>query len=161
MSSVPRHLSNQLLALALSFEFSTALAGPLSVYSANPYHEIVAKNIFRLRPPQPKPVEVITAPLPTLILTGITTILGKKQALLKIRFPASPSNPPKEESCILTEGQRDGPVQVLQIEVKQACVKVNNSGTIMSLTFEKNGPKTGVPAPRPAWSRLVGTRPYR
>ncbi len=121
----------------------------------NPYAGIIARNIFHLRPPEPKLIQAVSAPLPTLVLTGITTILGRKQALLKIRFPASPPHPPKEESCILTEGEKDGALQVLQIDVKEARVNVSNSGTLMTLTFEKNGPKAPVPASRPAWNRFA------
>ncbi len=127
-----------------------SMAGPL-----NPYGGIVARNIFHLRPPPPRAVETVSPPLPTLLLTGITTILGKKQALLKIRFPPSLGHLPKEESCILAEGEKDGAVQVLEIEVKEARVRVSNSGTLMTLTFQKNGSAAPVPAPRPVWTHFA------
>ena len=40
----------------------------------------------------------------------------------------------------MSEGQRAGPIEVLQINEKAGSVKVNNSGTVMVLTFEKDGP---------------------
>ncbi len=133
--------------------------------SIDPYHEIAARNVFGLRPP-PARVEPPPAPLPQVVLTGITTILGNKRALLKIRFPAQPSRPAKEESCILTEGQRDGPVEVLAINEKTAQVKLDNSGTVCVITFEKL-PPTPPPAarprlpPSPYWPRPVVQTTFR
>jgi hypothetical protein len=86
------------------------------------------------------------------MLTGITTILGNKRALLKVQFPSKPPQPAKEQSCILSEGQRDGAIKVLQINEKTAIVKVDNSGTVMEITFEKPGP---APPSKP------GPQPYR
>jgi hypothetical protein len=105
-----------------------------------------------------KPVEqpqVTNAPrvLPRLVLTGITTILGNKRVLLKEVPPAgSPGSTNKEESLILTEGQREGSVEVLAIDEKAGRVRVNNSGDEMTLTFEKDGvkqPSTPAPASAP------------
>jgi hypothetical protein len=61
---------------------------------------------------------------------------------------------------MLTEGQRDGPIEVLEINVKTAHVKVDNSGTVMDITFEKasSTPPPAAPATaprqRPFWPRL-------
>lgn len=87
-------------------------------------------------------------PLTQITLTGITTIIGKKLVLLKLQSPAKPFQPQKEESCILSEGQKDGAIEVLQIDPKSARVKVRNAGTVMVLTFEKNGPKPAPLSPR-------------
>ena len=133
----------------------TAGASPTS--SGNPYHQIVERNVFGLRPPPPARLEPPPAPSPKVRLTGITTILGNKLALLKIQFPAQPSKPVKEESCVLAEGQRDGLIEVLEINEKTAQVKVDNSGTVSVITFEKPSPTpTGIasPPPRPYWPRL-------
>jgi hypothetical protein len=70
----------------------------------NPYHKISERNVFGLKPPQPVIVVPPSGPLPRIVLTGITTILGDKRALLKIQFPAYPSRPAKEQSTILAEG---------------------------------------------------------
>lgn len=62
--------------------------------------------------------------------------------------PSKPADPTKELSLILTEGQREGEIEVLQIDETVGSVKVSNSGTVMVLTFENDGAKS-VPA-RPA-----------
>src|SRR5258708_11592093 len=47
--------------------------------------------------------------------------------------------PISEKSLMLKEGQRDGDIEVLTINEISGTVQVNNTGTIMSLTFEKDG----------------------
>ncbi len=104
----------------------------------NPYHEISDRNLFGLRPPPPPRTEQLVTEPPKVLLTGITTILGDTRALLKVQFPARPSQPVKEESCILAEGQRQGSLEVLEINEKAATVKVDDAGTVMMITFEKH-----------------------
>jgi hypothetical protein len=134
----------------------SAASGVVSNSSGNPYHDIPERNVFGLRPAQPAHVELPSTPLPKILLTGITTILGDKRALFKVQFPAWLSHPAKEQSCILAEGQRDGSIEVLEINEKTASVKVNNSGTVMEITFEKPSPKPPPVNPRPRlyWPRL-------
>jgi hypothetical protein len=130
--------------------------------SGHPYNGIAASNVFRLRPvplliPGPPP-----APLPRITLIGTTTILQVKRALLNVQFPAQPPEPGKEVSCILTIGQREGPIEVVAIDETAGSVRVNNSGTEMLLTFPRNGPRdqdtplpvVAPPPPRPP-PRLV------
>jgi hypothetical protein len=120
--------------------------------SLNPYRGISTRNMFGLRPiPAPQPREP-TTPSAEVILTGLSTITGRKLALLKLKFPAKPLERAREESCVLKEGEKDGPVQVLQINIKAGTVKVDNSGTITNLTFEKNGAR--VPQPQTPPQRL-------
>ena len=114
------------------------------------YHAIPERNAFGLRPPDAPPTLTNPpAPLPKITLTGITTILGNKRALMKVMPRGQkPGETNKEESLILTEGQRDGEVEVLQIDERAGSVKVNNSGTVMTLTFEKDGARLpSTPAP--------------
>ena len=110
--------------------------------SGNPYQEIVARNVFALTnpPPPPRP-EDNKPPPPKITLTGITSILGKKRALMKVQTPAKPGAKQEEQSFILTEGQRDGEIEVLEIDEKAGTVKVNDFGTITNLSFENNGVK--------------------
>jgi len=125
--------------------------------SGHPYTSIVARNVFGLGPlvtqgPSPPP-----APLPRISLVGITTILQDKRALLKVQFPAQPPEPAKEVSCILTLGQREGPIEVLAIDETTGSVRVNNYGTEMLLSFARDGsrqqdnppPSLAPPPPRP------------
>jgi len=107
------------------------------------YRAIPERNVFGLRPPPtPAPTTNPAPPLPKITLTGITTILDNKRALMKVAPTAlKPGDTNKEWSLILTEGQREGDIEVLQIDERAGSVKVNNAGTVMVLTFEKDGAK--------------------
>jgi len=115
------------------------------------YQNIPERNLFGLKPPPPTAaVDKPPPQVPKIILTGITTILGNKRALMKTQpAPAKPGEQAKENSFILTEGQREGDIEVLQIDENAGSVKVNNSGTEMTLTFEKDGAKLPVTPPPP------------
>ena len=120
---------------------------------SNPYRLIAERNAFGLRPVPPVTVQKAAPRLPNVILTGITTILKGKRALLKIEFPPTPPTPAKPRYCILAEGQREGPVEVLEINEHTSKVKVNNSGTVMTITFSK-------PRPAPPTSPTSHPRVY-
>jgi hypothetical protein len=128
-------------------------AGAVTSESAeNPYQSIVDRNVFSLKPP-PAPADPAEANKPQVLkitLTGITTILGNKRVLMKTAPPqAKPGEAPKtEQSYILTEGQREGDIEVIEINDKLGSVKVSNGGTVQTLTFEKDGAKLpATPAP--------------
>src|SRR5437867_2251257 len=107
------------------------------------YQTIPEKNIFRLKEPaveQPAKPEPPVA-LPKVCLTGSTTIFGNKMALFRVQYPGRPGEPAKEESLVLAEGQRDGGIEVLGVDEVRKEVRVNNSGTEMTLNFEKDGVK--------------------
>lgn len=110
--------------------------------SADYYKRIPTRNLFGLHeqvvaiPEQPLPA------LPKIVLSGITS-MGNKLAFLKVQSP-----PPKpgeqqqaEQSLMLTEGQREGGIEVLEINEKAGTVRVNNSGTEMTITFDKDAGK--------------------
>lgn len=120
--------------------------------SATRYLSIVERNVFHLTPEPPAPAPVAPRPpLPEVTLTGIASILPDKRALLKIRYPAGAGAPAREQDCILRPGEREGPIEVLEINEREARVTVNNSGTIMTITFEPTRPEHGVnPAQRVA-----------
>ena len=120
--------------------------------SGSPYQGIVERNVFGLKAPPPPPdPEATKPPPPKITLQGITTFGGIKRALLKAPMPPKAGEPPKgEQSFIIAEGQRDGDIEVLEIDAKAGTVKVNNFGSIATLDFEHNGIKTAAaPAPMP------------
>lgn len=156
----------------------------------NPYSNIIERNLFGLRPPPPlvNPKSLESAQVPKILLTGITTILGNKRALLKVQYAARPPEPQHEESYILAEGQRDGDVEVISVDENAGTVLVNNHGTQQNLDFVNNGvklpnasslpgataPPPGAPGPPPAAAmnipppmpgnpglRQIPTRPIR
>ena len=113
----------------------------------NPYSAIVERNVFGLRPPPP-PIDVNAQinrpPPPKILLTGITTILGKKVAFLTM--PSSkPGSPPDSE--MLAEGQALDEVEVKIIDEKAGIVVVENHGVRQTLDFDQNGSKPSGPPP--------------
>jgi len=126
----------------VSFALGLGARALIADVPGNPYQGIVERNVFNLKPlPPAGPAEPPPAPVPKITLTGITTILGNKRALMKVLEPPKPPQPAKEESYILTEGQRDGEIEVLAIDEQAGSVKVNNHGTVQELTFDKDGAK--------------------
>jgi hypothetical protein len=110
------------------------------------YDPIARRNVFGLKEPVEAP-STNTPPLadpaiPKLTLTGITTILGNKLALFKVQFPGEGGKPGKEDSLMLAEGQRDSGIEVLQIDEKAKRVRVNNSGRMMPVEFDKDSLKS-------------------
>src|SRR5438874_11353639 len=99
--------------------------------TANPYQGIVDRNVFGLRPPPPPPSnEPVKPPPPAVTLTGITTILGKKLAFMNVQLPPKPGDQQKggPQSFMLGIGEREGEIEVLDIDEKGGVVKVNDYG---------------------------------
>jgi hypothetical protein len=124
---------------------------------AHQYQAIVERNVFGLKaPPQEVIVQTNNPPAgPKLYLTGITTILGNKLAMMQAQFPGAQGQPPREQSLMLAEGQREAGIEVRRIDEVRKTVEVDNSGTIMPLTFEKDGLKTPAAPPAPGATAAV------
>ena len=126
--------------------FSRVAKASAAVSLQNPYEPIARRNIFGLlRPPNTD-----NEPPPTAIaglrLKGTTSILGDRRALLIAQLPATPSEPAREQSLILSEGQSEGQITILEINVMAGRVTVDNYGTVQVLTFEKVSPdSSGTP----------------
>ena len=147
-----------LIFVVSSFAFCAAANSISADSPSNPYQGIVDRNVFGLKPPPPLPKPEDNKPPPAKItLTGITTILGNKRALMKVQVPAKPGEPAKEQSYILTEGQRDGEIEVLEINELEGSVKVNESGLVTLLTFDKDGAK--LPSTPPPAVPVAGAPP--
>src|ERR1051326_5225981 len=109
-----------------------------------PYQGIVDRNAFGLKSPpivNAQPPTNLPTPAPKVFLTGITTILGRPQALFKVQVPARPGQPATEQSYILTEGQKEGELEVLKIDDIGGTVEVNNYGTTTTLDINRDSPK--------------------
>jgi hypothetical protein len=127
-------------------EAGIPIAGTNSGGSTNdvgdtPYSAIVERNIFDLKdPPPPPPPMESNAPPANVSLTGLMTIFGKKQALFMVQKQMAPGKgggaPPAAESYIMTEGQRQDGLEVLEIDVTGKKVKIKNDGTVSTITFE-------------------------
>ena len=128
---------------------------------ANPYRAITDRNVFGLLPPEPPAPPTPPTPPANIKLTGITTIFGNKRALLMVQDTAPGG---KEQSYMLSEGQREGDVEVLEINERDGTVKVKNAGNQAMLTFDKDGIKPptaplapgNVSAPAPGMPGMPG-----
>jgi hypothetical protein len=140
----------RLVFLAGSVVLCAAAAEPAADAPTNssPYQAVVERNVFALKPPPPPPDPEANKPaLPKIYLTGIITVGGAKRALMKTPPPPGPpakaGDPPKtEQTYTLAIGQRDGEIEVLEIDEKAGSVKVNYGGEVTELTFEKDGVKS-------------------
>ncbi|HEU6449207.1 MAG TPA: hypothetical protein VFV23_12290 [Verrucomicrobiae bacterium] len=97
----------------------------------NPYEAISVRNVFNLNPVivnttpnQPEPPVKITP-------NGIMTIFGKLQVL----FKTSGGKANKDQSYILTEGQREDDIEVVKIDDDKGAITFNNHGIVQTLTL--------------------------
>lgn len=129
--------------------FTIALAGVASaaVWAAAPqdslssYQEIVERNAFGLKDPPPPPEMTATQQVAQVNIqfTGITSSFGVKKAYFRIPDGQKPGT--FLYPCI-KEGERDGTIEVVQIDEKSGAVKIRNAGSPMTLTFETHAIKT-------------------
>src|SRR6266700_4952449 len=111
-----RHKLKTLLWVFAGLALAGANVRPITMSSStNHFRAIPERNVFGLK--EPTQGQVATNPpahpLPKLILTGITTILGNKRVLLKELPVAGGPEQGKEIPLMLTEGQREADVEVL------------------------------------------------
>ena len=133
----------------------------------NPYANIVDRNVFGLRPPPPPPEapkpEVKLSPI---TLQGIVNAFGKKQVLFKTTVAAKPGEAPKETSFVMSENERVGEIEVLEINDSAGTVRFRNQGVDLVRDLSKdsakppNAPPPAVPTPPPGNANVPGfTRP--
>ena len=120
---------------------------------ANPYLSIVDRNPFGLKPPPPPPDPTPVAPIvppAKVVLTGITSVFGptSKRALLEIT-EQEPGKPPSVRKPILREGERDGAIDVVSIDLEKNIVHIKNGGQELDLKFEDQTKLANAAQPRP------------
>ena len=129
----------------------------------NPYTPIVTRNIFGLNPVDPVVPDV--DPPPKITLNGIMSAYGKLQALYKVAGTGKPGQPAKDQSYILSEGQRQDDVEVTHINDQANLVTFNNHGTVQEIplanapTVATSAPGAGGPGPSGPVSRPGFTGP--
>jgi len=154
---------NRIKRTAITLGATTLLTGVcanlLADARVNPFGPIAERNPFGLKPPPPvdpdagKPPPPPPAPLATVALTGITSILSSKRALLEIiPGPGKPMIKP-----ILSEGERLESIEVVSINVEKNEVTIKNGGTVTNLTF--NVAKSNTTPPPPPAGGLPGLAP--
>jgi hypothetical protein len=144
-------LSKGLLVAVSGFAAASSLYAATIGTDANPYLSITERNTFGLKPPvsigPPEPPKPAASKI---VLQGVTTILGRRQVLFKINVPARAPEPARESNYMLSEGQRDGEIEVIEVNEKTGIVKFNNAGMIEVLSMDKDAAKpTAGPASPP------------
>lgn len=101
---------------------------------AKDFAAITERNAFRLSTPKPEPKIEAKLELPVVTLQGISALLDRRQALLKIQTGAKPN--PTETCCILSEGQERNGVRVLRIDMESGTVWFTNQGEEQKLAIK-------------------------
>jgi hypothetical protein len=146
------------LFIAVTLLFSAgAWAQDAAAASDKPYASIVARNMFGLLPVPPPPTNDPAAsadPPPKITPNGIMTIFGKLQALFKVAGKGQAGQPPKDESYVLSEGERQDDIEVVKINEADGIVTFDNHGAIQALPLvaasNSTAPGGGPGGPPPA-----------
>jgi hypothetical protein len=119
----------------------------------NPYAFVVERNPFGLKqPPPPPPVTPPqpTVPLPKVVLTGIVTrLLGSAPRVLLEVTEQEAGKPANVKKPIMRQGEKDGMIEILSIDVANNQVTIRNGTTETNLTFEvakATGPAPSLPS---------------
>lgn len=123
----------------------------------NPYLTISDRNAFSLKtpPPPPPPPEaaVPVVPLAKVVLTGITSMFGPTPKVLLEITEQESGKAPTVKKPILREGERDGSVEVLSIDVAKSVVRIRNGSIETNVMFEvaksSPGPAPSIPGLMP------------
>ena len=114
----------------------SAQAQDTDAAAGKPYASIVARNMFGLLPippPDTNPPAPPVDPPPKITLNGIMTIFGRDQALFKVATKPAPGQPAKDNSYVLSEGERQDDIEVTKINHTDGIVSFNNHGTTQEL----------------------------
>jgi hypothetical protein len=146
--------------LAGGLVLNTVLQASDALPSNNPYAPIVTRNIFGLNPPQAADAADANPP-PKITPTGIMTIFGTRQALFTVDGVIKPGQPGKNQSYILSQGQRQDDIEVTRIDEKSGVVTFKNHGVVQEIPLTK-APANAIPAPvTPAVTPSFGSRAGR
>ncbi len=145
-----KRLGKIVVCLAGGLVLNTGARANDAVLPNNPYATVVVRNVFGLNPSPTNDVNAAqTEPPPKITLNGIMSIFGHLQALFKVAIPAKPEQPAKDVPYILSEGQRQDEIEVVQIDEKNGLVTFNNHGTVQEIPLAKAGPAGGPATPGP------------
>jgi hypothetical protein len=146
-------LMRRLHTIVLVFGASACIAWSASAdVTANPYVSVIERNPFGLKepppPPAPPPLQPTVA-LPKIILTGIvTSLLGSEPRVLLEITEQEPGKAANVKKPIMRQGEKDGMIEIISIDVANNQVTLKNGGTQTNLSFEiakSSGPGPGLP----------------
>jgi hypothetical protein len=134
-----------------------------SAAATRDYSLIPERNLFGLHEPVVVVKDPVEPPLPKIVLNGVAT-LGRKLAFLKVQFPPRPGEQQTpqqqgEQSLILSEGQREAGIEVLEINEKTGTIRirVSNPEKEMTIAFDKDAGKVAkTPPAQPGSPDLAG-----
>jgi hypothetical protein len=165
MAAPMRGLAKMAVCLAGGLALNISARAEAVVSSNNPYSAIAIRNVFGLKTPQPVVEEAppVEAP-PKITLDGIMCITGQRQALFKVPAAMIAGQPSKQDTCILSEGQRQNGIEVIHIDETGGLVTFNNHGIIQNISLTNAaGPGTPTLAnggtattPNPYKPKMVG-----
>jgi hypothetical protein len=140
------------LALALgSFLLSTAVRADVTEALDQRYQVIIDRNAFGLKPPPPiGTIQTNQPPPPVNIkLTGITRDFAGVKAWMVIPAQPGPGKTSNPQYLTIPEHEKQGDIEVLEINEKEGTVKILNTGTPVELNFKENGMPTPAAMPVP------------
>jgi hypothetical protein len=128
--------------------FAAAAPAAPAAPAEQPYATIMERNVFALVPiPTNPPVDPNAAtPPPKITPNGIMTVFGRLQVLFKVAVPAKGAQPAKEDSKVMSEGDREDDIEVQKIDEAKAIITFNNHGVIQQLPLSATGSSGGAPA---------------
>jgi hypothetical protein len=121
--------------------------------SQNPYTALANRNVFGLVPipPPPPPEAAPIDPPPKITVNGLMRLFANNyQVLFKTPGKAKPGLPPKEESYVLGEGERQDDIEVKKINPDTGMVTFVNHGVVQECALvvaQNTGPVAMPSAP--------------
>ena len=125
------------------------------------YAHIPERNVFGLKAAEEVRKEIVPpSPSVQVRLTGVTTVLGDRRALLMVKTPPEAGQAAQpEESLILAVGQKRMGIEVVAINENSGTADIVNQGVPLHLNFEIPSPGTrptaAGPVPVPARAPVV------
>lgn len=122
-------------------------ATPSSGDAENPFLHIKARNPFNLKDPPPPVTTNIDekpppppAPLAKVIMTGILNVLGPPRVLLEVTETETGKQPQGQppgqpRKLILREGEKDGSIEVISINIQKSIAVIKNGTVETNLGF--------------------------
>ena len=123
------------------------------------YDKIAQRNVFGLVSSSGgEPINSAEPTRPAEVkLTGITTVLGQKRAFFIVHSPPE-SGKAKEESYMLTVGQRQAGYQLLDVDEKAGTARLKADSRVLVLNLPS--PKLPTASAAPALAQTPGARPF-
>jgi hypothetical protein len=143
---IMKRLGKIVVCLASGLVLNAGARAGDTVLPNNPYAPIIVRNVFGLNPPLANDVTTQVDPPSKITPNGIMSIFGRLQVLFKVAGTAKPGQPAKDESYILSEGQRQDEIEVVHIDERTSLVTFNNHGTVQEIALA-NAPTVSTTPP--------------